>query len=221
MIFSKKPFQNIQLLIENGVPESNMVILLRNWYAILGENPLFLNRAVVEVKELGFNPKSTVFMVALRAKVNNKSLWGRKIDVYKKWGWSEENVVSAFVKYPWCMLSSVAKIESVMKFFVNEMGWDSVVLAKYPVLFLYSLEKRVIPRAFVLQFLESKGLIMDAKLGTPYKLSESVFLERYVTCFKEEASQLLKLYEDKKDVSNRVLKEGLRPRAAKQNQGSP
>ncbi|CAJ2658604.1 unnamed protein product [Trifolium pratense] len=99
MIFSKNPLQNIQLLIQNGVPESKVV--LRNWYPILAENPLFFNRVVVEVKELGFNPKSTVFIVALRAKVNNKSLWGRKIDVFKKWGWSEENVVSAFVKHPW------------------------------------------------------------------------------------------------------------------------
>jgi mTERF domain-containing protein len=221
MIFSKNPFQNIQLLIQNGVPESKMVILLRNWYPIVAENPLFLNKAVMEVKELGFNPKSTVFIVALRAKVNSKSLWERKIDVFKKWGWSEENVVSAFVKHPWCMLSSVEKIEEVMKFFVNEMGWDSLVLAKYPVLFLHSLEKRVIPRAFVLKFLESKGLIKNAKLAEPFKVTESVFLKRYVTCYKEEASQLLKLYEDKKNVSNKVLKEGLRPRPVKRNQGSP
>jgi hypothetical protein len=81
------------------------------------------------------------------------------------------------------------------------------------------LEKRVIPRAFVLQFLESKGLIKDAKLAEPFKVTESVFLKRYVTCYKEEASQLLKLYEDKKNVSNRVLKEGLRPRPVKRNQG--
>ena len=155
----------------------------------------------MEVKELGFDPKTTLFFVALRAKINRKSHWEKKINVYKKWGWSDEIIASAFLKYPWCMLASVEKIEAVMKFFVNDMGWESNVLAKHPMLVMVSLEKRVIPRAFVLKFLQSKGLIKDAKLAAPFKVSEDVFLKRFVTCFEEEASQLLKLYEEKRDVS--------------------
>jgi len=76
---------------------------------------------------------------------------------------------------------------------------------------LPSLEKRVIPRAFVLKFLESKGLIKDAKLAAPFQLSECLFLKKFVYCFEEEASQLLKLYEEKKDVSNWMLKKDFKP----------
>lgn len=206
LLFSKTLSQNVQILLQNGVPESKVLILFRNWYAIFAEKPSSFEKALVEVIELGFNPKTTVFIVALRAKINKKILWERKINVYKKWGWSEESFVSTFLKYPWCMLASVRKIEAAMKFFVDHMGWKPIVLAKHPILLLLSLEKRVIPRAFVLTFLESKGLIKDAKLARPFQLSESLFLKKFVYCFKEEASQLLKLYEEKKDVSNRMLK---------------
>jgi len=205
-LYSKYPSHNIQFLLQNGVPESKVVILFRNWYSIFAEKPPRFEKALMEVNELGFDPKTTVFIVALRAKINKKLLWERKIDVYKKWGWSEESFVSAFLKYPWCMLASVNKIEAAMKFFVDHMGWKPNVLAKHPILLLLSLEKRVIPRASVLKFLESKGLIKDAKLAGPFQLSECLFLKKFVNCFEEEASQLLKLYEEKKDVSNRMLK---------------
>jgi len=206
LLYSKIPSQNIQFLLQNGVPESKVVILFRNCYSIFAEKRPRFDKAVVEVKELGFNPKTTVFIVALRAKIYKNILWERKIDVYKKWGWSEESFVSAFLKYPWCMLASVRKIEAAMKFFVDHTGWKPIVLAKHSMLLLSSLEKRVIPRAFVLKFLESKGLIKDAKLAGPFKVSEDVFLKRFVTCYKEEASQLLKMYEEKKEVSNRMMK---------------
>ena len=168
---------------------------------MLSKKPSVFEKAVLEVKDLGFKPDKTFFLVALHAKFSLKSVWEKKINAYKKWGWSDEIIASAFLKYPWCMLASVEKIDAVMQFFVNHMGWESNVLAKYPILVMLSLEKRVIPRAFVLKFLESKGLIKDAKSAAPFKASEDVFLKRYVNCFEEEASQLLKLYEEKRDVS--------------------
>ncbi|XP_058764906.1 uncharacterized protein LOC131638367 [Vicia villosa] len=206
-ISSKTLSHNIQFLLQNGVPDSKVVsFLLRNWNNLLTQNPSLFKKVVVEVMELGFNPKTTFFTVALRAKIM-KPIWETKIHVYKKWGWSEENIGSAFVMYPWCMLASVDNIEASMNFFVNHMGWDSRVLAKNPILLLLSLEKRVIPRAFVLKFLESKGLIKDAKLAAPFRVSEDLFLKRYVNRFKEESCQLLELYQEKKGVSNKTLRQ--------------
>lgn len=200
-LYSKYPSHNIQLLLQYGVPESKLLILFQNHYYILSQKPSIFEKGIAEVKELGFDPKTTLFVVALRAKINSKSHWERKIYLYKKWGWSDEIIASAFLKYPWCMLASEEKIEAVMQFLVNHMGWESNVLAKHPMLLMMSLEKRVIPRAFVLKFLQSKGLIKDAKLAAPFKVSEDLFLKRYVNCFDEEASQLLKLYEEKRDAS--------------------
>ncbi|WJX26992.1 hypothetical protein P8452_15855 [Trifolium repens] len=162
-------------------------------------------KVVMELKGWGFDPKTTFFITALCAK-SLTSDWQRKVGMYKKWGWSKEDIVSAFLKYPWCMLASLEKIEAVMGFFVKEIGWESTLLAKDPILITLSLERRIVPRAFVLKFLESKGLIEDAKLAEPFEVTEKEFLKNFVDCFKEEASQLLKLYEENKDTPNRALK---------------
>jgi mTERF domain-containing protein len=63
------------------------------------------------------------------------------------------------------------------------------------------LENRIIPRASVVSYLISKGLIeKNVELSTPFSVIEKVFLEKYVHCFKEERHDLLKLYQEKMDV---------------------
>ncbi|KAJ1414243.1 Transcription termination factor, mitochondrial/chloroplastic [Sesbania bispinosa] len=199
LIYSKNLTQNIQLLLDNGVPESKVALFfrVRNGSYTITEHHALFKKAVEEVKELGINPNKSIFIVAVRAKIKKECVWERRINLYKKWGWSEEIIVSAFVRYPWCMLAYDNKIEAVMEFWVNHMGWSSLILAKHPLLITLSLEKRVIPRALVLQFLQARGLIKDAKSISYYTVNEKKFLQKFVNCFEEEASQLLKLYEGK------------------------
>ena len=71
------------------------------------------------------------------------------------------------------------------------------MLSRNPTLFTLSLEKRNIPRATVLQFLLSRGLTTNVRIVSPFYQSEKVFLRKFVLCFKDEASELLKLFEDK------------------------
>jgi len=51
------------------------------------------------------------------------------------------------------MLASVQKINLVMSFWVNLLGWNSLALAKRPHFFFLSLQKTIIPRALVPQYL--------------------------------------------------------------------
>ncbi|KAK7303141.1 hypothetical protein RJT34_14042 [Clitoria ternatea] len=198
IVYSKNPHQNIQVLIHNGVPESKVALLLRYWASTLLVDPSVFKLRVEKVKNLGFDPKSSLFVVAVRV---SKTMWERKIGLYKKWGWSEDVVVSAFLKYPWCMLASEQKIEAMMEFCVNHLGWESLVLAKNPVLIMLSLEKRIIPRALVLQALHSKGLIKNANSAGHFQISEKTFLQKYVNGFAKEASHLLRLYEGGKEFA--------------------
>lgn len=147
--------------------------------------------------ELGFETSKTMFLIALRAKLVRKSLWERKVEVYRKWGWSQEVVLSTFVRNPWCMLVSEGKIEAMMEFCVIHLGWDALLFAKYPVLVALSLEKRVVPRAAVLQFLLSKGLVKDVNWASAFLVSDKIFLQKFVVSFEKEADRLLKLYEEK------------------------
>jgi len=70
------------------------------------------------------------------------------------------------------MLASCDKINNVLEFWVNELGWDAKELVKGTNIFGLSLQRRVIPRAFVVQYLLAKGLIdKNASLITPFLIS--------------------------------------------------
>jgi mTERF domain-containing protein len=56
------------------------------------------------------------------------------------------------------MLVSIDKVNLVMTFWVNQLGWNSLPLTKFPNMFTHSLHIRIIPRASVLQYLLMKGL---------------------------------------------------------------
>jgi mTERF domain-containing protein len=65
-------------------------------------------------------------------KCMTKKLWNQKVDVFKKWGWSDEDVLEAFKRQPQCMLTSIDKINAVMSFWVNQLGWDATAIVKQP-----------------------------------------------------------------------------------------
>ncbi|PNY06534.1 hypothetical protein L195_g003003 [Trifolium pratense] len=174
--------------------------------------PRVFEEMVEELKNMGFDPSKIYFGDALLAKLGlSKSKWDAKIDTFKKWGWSEETILEAIRKQPKCMLASTDKINRVMQFWVNDLGWDSSYLAKGPGMFSYALEKRIVPRAMVVICLQTKGLRSEsASLLSPFYVSEKVFLERFVLCFKEEeTAHLLNLYRTMMKVGDEKVLPGL------------
>ncbi|CAL0320227.1 unnamed protein product [Lupinus luteus] len=198
--------KNVNFLLDDvGVAESHICYLLQSRPSILLSDFNHLKEAVNEVKSIGFDdPSKVIFVIALLAKkAMSKSRWDAKVEVFKSWGWSEENILEAFRKEPKCMLSSKDKINEVMRLWVSQLGWNSLALVDGPGLFGYSLKKRIIPRAFVIQYLLAKGLRKkNASLFSPFVISDQLFIEKYVECFKEERSELLKLYQEKMNVQD-------------------
>ncbi|CAL5198857.1 unnamed protein product [Lathyrus oleraceus] len=199
--------ENVKLLLDNGVSHSNIARLFHWWPSIFCSFDLL--STVEELKELGFDGSTSAFSKAFLAKRSvTKAKWDEKVETFKKWGWSDEKILQTFKKHPFCMLVSPRKIDAIMDFWVHHLGLDSLDLARAPGILQCSLEKRIIPRALVVQFLISKGLRRkDAGLYTPFVLSEKLFVEKYVNGFEEHSSDLLKLYEEKlniADSSNRL-----------------
>ncbi|MCI36348.1 mTERF protein, partial [Trifolium medium] len=94
--------RNIEMLIENGVADTNIARLLRDRSRIFKSSDL--RKLVGELKDLGFNPSKTSFGVAFKAKTTVAgTLWKEKVDAFKKWGWSDEDALEAFKKKPYCM----------------------------------------------------------------------------------------------------------------------
>ncbi|WVZ10282.1 hypothetical protein V8G54_014812 [Vigna mungo] len=194
LLYESRGVVNLKLLLDSGVPGSNIVKLHRRWCRLLCSGDI--SKTVQELKQMGFDASLSTFCIALVAKRNlGESKWAEKIDTYKRWGWSQEQVLLAFRRQPYCMLSSCDKINAVMSYWVEQAGFNSVDLVKTPGIILLSLRKRIAPRACVLQFLVSKGLLRkDASLTTPFVLTEKLFLENYVKRFREDSSHLLKLH---------------------------
>ncbi|KAE9594356.1 hypothetical protein Lal_00001150 [Lupinus albus] len=186
--------QVFKILCDEGVKHSHIAYLIRMRSCVLRSGEL--RKAVDEVKELGFDPSKSEFVTALAAKVSvSKTKWNEKVDAFKSWGWSEETIAAAFKRHPRCMLASKDKINAIMSFWVNQLGWNSLEIAMFPAILGYSLEKRIIPRTSVVQCLLTLGLMKNnASLYSPFVMSEKLFLERYVKKFEKESFQLLKLY---------------------------
>ncbi|KAJ4844673.1 hypothetical protein Tsubulata_018291 [Turnera subulata] len=185
---------SIDCLRDNGVSQSNIADLLLRRPQLLG-NCGRLKQTVEELKEMGFDPSKKNFVWAVIVKCRQgDSKWRKKIDVYKSWGWTEEEIFGMFKLYPMCLGTSERKISLVMNFVVNKLGWGLSVFPAYASIIALSFEKRIIPRDSVLQSLLSKGLI-EKKSYVPkvFMLTDKVFLDRYVNCY-ECANELLKLY---------------------------
>ncbi|XP_041000916.1 transcription termination factor MTERF6, chloroplastic/mitochondrial-like [Juglans microcarpa x Juglans regia] len=197
---------NINTLRENGVPECHILTLLKYQPRSLMVNPVRFREIIKEVNEIGFNPSRLKFSLAVFAfRAMTKSTWESKVDVYKKWGWSEDEVFVAFKRHPWCMMASKDKIMGVMDFFVNKMSLEPSVVFKRPSLVSLSLEKRLIPRGLVVQVLFAKGLVKkDISMSSLFECPDETFLRKFVMPHKEGASELLKLYRE--DVRSLEMK---------------
>ncbi|MED6164830.1 hypothetical protein PIB30_093911 [Stylosanthes scabra] len=189
---------NIKLLREAGVPESKLVRLIECFPTQLKNSPKAFKEALKEVKEMKFDPLKLQFIMAIHVKLYvRKPTWERREGIYRKWGWTDGDIVTAFRRYPLCFLTADEKIEAVMDFLVNKLGYASSCVAKSPVVLNMSLKRRIIPRGSVFLFLQSKGLVKNPGMTAIFMIDEKTFLRRFIFCKKKEADELLKLYQAK------------------------
>lgn len=187
---------SIRMLLDAGVPEANVMYFLLYQPRMFTMDLDRFREILEDVMKMGFDPLKSSFVQAVHAiRAMSKSTWERKLNIYKRWGLSEKEIIAAFRSHPWCMTLSEEKIMLGMDFFVNKLGWESAAVVKSPVLLSFSLKKRTIPRASVLLFLFEKGLTKKKfMLVKPYMYTELQFLQKFVRPHLEEVPQLSKLY---------------------------
>ncbi|MED6207612.1 hypothetical protein PIB30_037309 [Stylosanthes scabra] len=194
---AKRMEPNIKLLREEGVPESHILRFLECYPHTLKSWPARFKKKVLEVKGMEIDPLKLQFVILVRVKLClSESTWARKEGIYRKWGWTDDDISAAFRVHPFCMCTSDSKIEEVMGFLVNTLGCKSSDILKCPSVLTMSLRKRIIPRGSVIRALMSKGLINKLS-WTAFRYNELKFLDKYVQCYDKEANELLKLYQAK------------------------
>ncbi|KAB2613018.1 hypothetical protein D8674_035334 [Pyrus ussuriensis x Pyrus communis] len=129
----------------------------------------------------------------------NESEWVQKMELYRKWGWTEDDFLLAFRKNPQIMELAEKNFSSKMDFLVNKMGWHPADVAGSSVALNYSLEKYIIRRCLVIRVLLSKGLVSKGEfsLGTLVRKPKQYFLDRLVIKYQEQVPELLSIFEGK------------------------
>lgn len=190
---------NINILKEYGVNESTMVFLLVNYPSVLKRDTDRFKVTVEKVKQLGFNPHTPQFVVALQVLCSmSESTWDKKVKILKKWGWSEDDLNVSFGKAPWCMVVSEDKLSSILDVVINKSGFEPSDVVQSPGILLHSLEKRVVPRCLFYQVLLKRGLIKKKwSLWVLLGSSDTQFMKKITMCYKDAAPELLKLYQEK------------------------
>ncbi|XP_068330871.1 transcription termination factor MTERF2, chloroplastic-like [Pyrus communis] len=204
---SKNVAPNIEFLREIGMPQSCISLLLAYFPRSLTQKPENFAKVVDEVKQMGFDMEKSRSVAAIKAlsSGNSKSIWSRNCEAYKRWGWSEDDVLSTFKRFPPCMTKSEKKIMQVMDFLVNKMGWPQRSIVKCPTIVSFSLEKRIIPRCSVVKVLLLKGLIKEIENVSLYYVmnpTEKGFLQRFVVRYIDDVPALLSVYRGQVEIQD-------------------
>ncbi|KAF3613486.1 hypothetical protein P3S67_012411 [Capsicum chacoense] len=115
----------------------------------------------------------------------------RKIEIFKSFGWSDDDVLEMFRKLPHCIGISEVRIQEKLNLFMKELGFVPAFLASHPAILAYSLEKRVIPRMQVLKSLDERKL--ERRMWSFYTvlvLAETKFMEYFVLPYKDQIPDL-------------------------------
>ncbi|KAL4197423.1 hypothetical protein AMTRI_Chr04g251090 [Amborella trichopoda] len=150
-----------------------------------------LKEITEKVTELGIEFHSKMYSHAVGfMSAMSKETWQRKFVFLKSFGWSEEDICTAFQQIPVIFSLSEEKLQETMDYFVDELKYDEKYRCFHPHIFSYSLERRLIPRINLLKVLRSRELLKkDANLSSV----------SYVLSFREEAESLLKFYKENKE----------------------
>ncbi|KAG7952020.1 hypothetical protein I3843_12G037000, partial [Carya illinoinensis] len=185
----RRPWCSLSLVLKVFLTRPGSLLICSNRFSEI----------VSEVMKLGFDPNCRQFVLAIRSMAQNtKKLWGQKVEAFRSFGLSEDEIYAAFKRQPMCMSCSEKKIKKMMGFFVNKLKMKPSMISKSPNLLLLSLEKRVIPRCSVMQVLMLKGLMKD-DIGIVYMvtMAEKKFMVRFVSKYQNEVPVVVRAHQGK------------------------
>ncbi|CAM0903023.1 unnamed protein product [Alopecurus aequalis] len=120
-----------------------------------------------------------------------------KVEHLKKtFRWSDAKVSIALSKAPLLLRKSEELQKRTSEFLISKVGLEPAYLAQCPVMINYCLERRLKPRYYAVKFLKEKGsLKRDLSYYTVVKITEKVFMEKFICPHKEAAPHLAEDYE--------------------------
>ncbi|XP_019710586.1 uncharacterized protein [Elaeis guineensis] len=192
----KKILPNLSLLRDYGIPDMGISLMMKRHPSLIVRRPDSLRHLVGRVEELGVRPHSGMFAWVLQTlHTFSKARFAAKMELMRSFGWSESEFLTAFSKAPVILTVSKKVMQRKMEFLVKEAGCTPSYVARYPVLLMYSLDKRLVPRYRAMEILKSKGLhAMKCQLYGIMCVSEKDFFEKFILCHKEKVPELHEIF---------------------------
>ncbi|XP_073005621.1 transcription termination factor MTERF8, chloroplastic-like [Typha latifolia] len=187
----KKIIPNITILRNYGLSDKDIVSVMMRVNGFILRSPISIRRLVEETEELGFPLPSGMFVQGLSVvAMIKRSTLEKKVEFFKSFGWSEEEIQSAFRKYPNILTLAEENVRSKVEFLIGQVNCLPEYIISRPLLLAYSLQKRLLPRYHVLAILQSKGFQKNRNLYTVAGLPESSFVEKFILPYKSKVPDL-------------------------------
>ncbi|XP_038977175.1 transcription termination factor MTERF8, chloroplastic-like [Phoenix dactylifera] len=182
----------IESLRDYGMPASVIFTLLITHPKSLVKAADQFENTFNAIKGMGVSPSTSMFAHALGVFSRlPKSTMEKKLENYLSLGWSQEQLLGAFAKHPYCMTASDEKVRRNMEFFAEKLKWGPAYVSAYPVVLSLSFEKRIVPRCLVLEMLASKGLVKGDVKARHLMMGEKKFIENYVIKYEGEVPEIV------------------------------
>jgi mTERF domain-containing protein len=188
---------NIALLLQCGLSVQDIAQLCSRMTWLLTFSPERVKELVLRAEELGVPRSSGMFKQALATVAStSKENCAARLDFLKRsLGCSKSEVATAVSKKPSIISISDESLLRKIHFFINEVGLDPQSILQRPVLFTFSLEKRLVPRHCVMKALLAKGLLnRNVSFYTLAQIGEETFRLKFVEPHKDSVTGLADAY---------------------------
>ncbi|KAG1366658.1 transcription termination factor MTERF6, chloroplastic/mitochondrial [Cocos nucifera] len=192
----KRILPNLSLLRDYGIPDKRISYILKRDPSLIVRSPDSLRHLVGRVEELGVSPHSGMFAGVLQTlQACSKARFEAKMELMRSFGWSESEFLTALSKAPSILNVSKKVMQGKMEFLVEEAGCTPSYVARFPLLLMFSLDKRLVPRYRAIEILKSKGLhTRKCQLYRIMCVSEKDFFEKFILCHKDEVPELPEMF---------------------------
>ncbi|CAJ1938741.1 unnamed protein product [Sphenostylis stenocarpa] len=192
----KKFMDNVVFLESCGIAGPHLALLLKLDPRFFSSPQSFIGKRVSRAVELGFRENSRMLVYAIHTIccLSNKT-FERKLNVINSFGFSKDEGLQMFRRAPTLFRTSEKKLKAGMEFFLHTVMLPKSALVYQPKLLMYCLEDRLLPRYKVFQLLKSKNLFKKVPSYIHmFCLPEDMFLDKYISRFRENAEDLLVAY---------------------------
>ncbi|CAD6215241.1 unnamed protein product [Miscanthus lutarioriparius] len=186
---------NIALFRQWGVGEIARLCLEKPW--VLTFNRERVKEVLLLAEELGVPTTSRMFRHAVAAVADiSKEKVAAKLEFFKRTlCCSESEVLIAVSKMPKILGLSDENIGRKIEFLINEAAMEPQYIVERPVLLSYSLEKRLVPRHYVMKVLQEKGLLnRNMRFSSLAVIGEETFKSKFIDCHMDSVPGLADAY---------------------------